>query len=54
MVVGEQPNVTEANGSVYSDEKTEGKNFSFFVSQLYANTKYYLKVFYTDSPQNNE
>lgn len=54
MVVGEQPNVTEANGTVYSDEKTEGKNFSFFVSQLYANTKYYFKVFYTDSPQNNE
>lgn len=52
LVVGEQPNVTEANGVVYYDEKSTGKLFEFSVSKLYANTKYYFKVFYTDQNGN--
>lgn len=52
LIVGEQPNVTETNGIVYSDEKSIGKRYSFSVSQLFANTKYYFKVFYTDQNGN--
>lgn len=48
LIISEQPNVSEANGTAYYDEKSVGKKFVFTISGLYANTKYYFKVFYTD------
>jgi hypothetical protein len=48
LIISEQPNVSEANGTAYYDEKSVGKRFVFTISRLFANTKYYFKVFYTD------
>jgi hypothetical protein len=48
LIISEQPNVSEANGTAYYDEISVGKRFVFTISRLFANTKYYFKVFYTD------
>ncbi len=49
LVISETPNVSEATGVVYCDSANVSTNFSIRASNLYSNTKYYLKVFYRDA-----
>lgn len=49
LVIGETPNVSEATGNTYCDSTKSTEGFSFKAINLYANTKYYVKIFYRDA-----
>lgn len=49
LVISETPNVSEVNGKVYCDTMASSQNFSFKILRLYANTKYYVRIFYHDA-----
>lgn len=51
VLISETPNVTESSATsyTYTDIPSSENRFKFFVQNLYANTTYYFKVYYTDN-----